>query len=346
MSEPTNSPDITELSLYLRTHVPDLPAMTDLVKFNTGQSNPTYLLHTRAGRFVLRTQPTGQLLKSAHQVDREFTVMKALAQTPVPVPEMIYLGNDTDNPLGRKFFIMAFLPGRIFWDPALPQVKTNAERGAIYQAMNTALANLHNIDPASIGLSQFGRPGSYFQRQTGRWSAQYKASKTGDLPQMEKIIDWLTANQPGDDGQVSIVHGDYRIDNMIFADESPTLIGILDWELSTLGHPLADLAYQCMQWRLPNAGTMRGLSGTNRAKLGIPREKEYLARYCSRRDIAGIDNWSFYLVFSFFRLAAILQGVYKRALDGNASNAARAKKLAQAIPFLANSAIEIIEGGE
>jgi aminoglycoside phosphotransferase (APT) family kinase protein len=343
MTDDANSLDIAALGLFLRQAAPDIGGIVDLKKFNTGQSNPTYQLITRTGKYVLRTKPPGKLLKSAHQVDREYRVMQALQDTNVPVPKMFFFCPDERSPIGRMFFIMEFLDGRIFWDPAIPEVETKAERGAIYQAMNTALANLHDVDVKAIGLEGFGKPGSYFKRQTGRWTKQYCASQTGDIKAMDMLIDWLEKNQPEDDGQVSIVHGDYRIDNMIFAGDSPVIMGLLDWELSTLGHPLADIAYQCMQWRLPNEGKMRGLAGLDRSALGIPSEEEYVARYCAQRGINEINDWPFYLAFSFFRLAAILQGVVKRAEDGNASNAERARQLASAVPLLAGAAIQIIE---
>ena len=345
MTDNANRLDIAALGLYLRQAAPQIGGVVDLDKFNTGQSNPTYLLTTRTGKYVLRTKPPGKLLKSAHQVDREYRVMQALQDSNVPVPKMLFFCPDEDSPIGRMFFVMEFLDGRIFWDPAVPEVETNTERGAIYQAMNTALADLHDVDIAAAGLESFGKPGSYFERQTDRWTRQYHASQTGQIKAMDQLIKWLENNQPDDDGQVSIVHGDYRIDNMIFAADSPVIMGILDWELSTLGHPLADLAYQCMQWRLPNEGKMRGLAGLDRQALGIPTEADYVARYCARRGLGEIENWPFYLAFSFFRLAAILQGVVKRAEDGNASNAERARQLASAVPLLAGAAMGIIEKG-
>ena len=237
---------------------------------------------------------------------------------------------------------MEHLDGRIFWDPALPEVDADA-RGRIYDAMNGALAALHSVDPEAVGLDDFGKPGSYFERQTSRWTKQYVASEVERNEDVHRLIAWLEANMPDDDGQTSIVHGDYRLDNMIFAPDSETIIGILDWELSTLGHPLADLAYQCMQWRLPHGSGMRGLGGVDRTALGIPTEAEYVAAYCDRRGVETIENWSFYVAFCFFRLTAILQGVYKRALDGNASNPGRAKEMATAVPLLAQAALQEID---
>ena len=219
---------------------------------------------------MLRAKPLGRLLKSAHAVDREFRVMKALSQTDVPVPKMLHLSGD-ESPMGTQFFVMEFLDGRIFWDPALPEL-AQKDRAPIYDAMNAALAALHSVDPALLGLSDYGKPGNYFERQVSRWSQQYKAAETQSLPDADYIMNWLTANMPEDDGASAIVHGDYRIDNMIFAKESPQILALLDWELSTLGHPLADLAYQCMHWRLPNAAEFKGLAGidTCRAFFFIP----------------------------------------------------------------------------
>ena len=220
-------------------------------------------------------------------VDREFRVMKALAGSGVPVPNVLYLSGE-DTPIGRMFYVMAFLDGRIFWDPALPEILDNAGRAAIYDAMNATLAALHGIDVARVGLSDFGKPGNYFERQFGRWTSQYRASETGAVADMEKLIAWLADNMPADDGQVSLVHGDFRLDNMIFAKDAPSVIAVLDWELSTLGHPFADLAYQCMQWRLPHATgfrSSRGLGGVDREALGLPSERDYVERYCERRGI-------------------------------------------------------------
>lgn len=325
--------DAEKISDWCQTRIAGFEGPATLKKFSTGQSNPTYLLSAASGPYVLRAKPRGPLLKSAHMVEREYRAMNALADTPVPVPQMLALAEDDDSPLGRAFFVMEHLEGRIFWDPALPEV-SRQERTAIYDAMCETLAALHQLDPEAIGLGDFGKPGNYFARQTARWSKQYLASATDPSDDMLSLIDWLGVHMPGDDGSAALVHGDYRLDNMIFAPESPRIIGLLDWELSTLGHPLADLAYQCMQWRLPSGSLMRGLGGLDRAALGIPTEDAYVARYCAARGIAPPANWSFYLVFSFFRLAAILEGVARRAADGNASNPDRAHQLANVIPQL------------
>ncbi|MFQ5437203.1 MAG: phosphotransferase family protein [Paracoccaceae bacterium] len=330
--------DIARLGAYLERNVLGFEGLQQAEKFATGQSNPTYFLTARSGAYVLRAKPPGKLLPSAHQVDREFRVMQALAGTGVPVPRIFHLAGD-DNPLGRMFCLMEHVKGRIFWDPALPEVSTR-DRGAIYDAMNRTLAVLHGVDVAGVGLADFGRPGNYFQRQTDRWIKQYRASVLTHNGDMERLIEWLLANVP-DDETATLVHGDYRLDNMIIAPDGNEVVALIDWELSTLGHPMADLAYQCMQWRLPYRSGMRGLGGLDRAELGLPTEEDYVAAYCTYRGIEGIENWTFCLAFSFFRLAAILEGVVRRAHDGNASNPERARQMAQAIPVLAGMANDL-----
>ncbi|WP_353644749.1 phosphotransferase family protein [Mesorhizobium sp. WSM2239] len=345
MNDP-NTLDQAALAPYLEAEIPGFAGLLSIEKFQSGQSNPTYLLTTTtSGRYVLRAKPPGQLLKSAHQVDREFRIMKALAPTAVPVPEMLHLSAE-DSPIGRMFYVMSYVEGRIFWDPALPEIASNAERAAIYDAMNATLVALHDVDPAAVSLEDFGKPGSYFERQLGRWTSQYRASETGVLSDMDRLIHWLEAHIPPDDGVVSLVHGDYRLDNMIFAADRPQVLAVLDWELSTLGHPYADLAYQCMQWRLPHASGFRGLGGLDRRALGLPSEEDYVAAYCRRRGIDGITNWTVFLVFSFFRLAAICQGVYKRALDGNASNPEKARMYGEAVKLLSGQAARLIDEGK
>lgn len=333
-----------ELGRYLADQNAGIGALRQVTKFGTGQSNPTYLLDTDKGRFVLRTKPPGPLLPSAHLVDREYRVMHALVGSDVPVPNVRLLVDDAASPFGRAFFVMEYLEGRIFWDPALPEL-TAADRGRIYDRMNAALAALHSVDVAAVGLADYGKPGNYFARQTDRWARQYLARVSEPLPDMRLLIDWLGKHMPQDDGQVALVHGDYRIDNMIFAPTDTKLLGVLDWELSTLGHPLSDLAYQCMQWRLPNNGDMRGLGGINRVAAGIPTESDYVRAYCARRDIKAIENWAFYLVFAFFKLAAILAGVAARAEEGNASNPEMARKYGAAVPLLAAMAAEVTREG-
>ncbi len=337
-----NQLDKNELNRYLQAQVPELGEVTAYEKFSGGQSNPTFLLTTPVGRYVLRRQPPGALLKSAHAVDREYRVMQALASTDVPVPEMIHLCEDT-TVIGSLFFIMEYVEGAIYWEAALSKITDNSVRGQMYDAMNKALAALHEIDPASVGLENYGKPGNYFARQVERWTTQYRASQTQDLQPMEALITYLNSNIPVDDGQVALVHGDFRLDNMIFSSKQSTeILAILDWELSTLGHPFADLAYQCMQLRLPaNLPQAPGLGGLDRAALGIPSEREYVKAYCKRRNIDGIENWPFYLAFSFFRLAAIIQGVVKRAHDGNASSD-KAAEMDRMVAPLATMAMNVV----
>lgn len=334
--------DASLLGPYLEKEIPGFHRIGTITKFNAGQSNPTYMIEAQSGRYVLRSKPPGELLKSAHQVDREYRVIKALGATDVPVAPVYHLSGD-DSPIGRMFYVMGFVEGRILWDPALPDIADKAERVAIYDAMNSVLATLHDVDYRAIGLADFGKPGNYYERQLSRWSGQYRASETETVPEMEKLLSWLDTHLVPDDGIVSLVHGDYRIDNMIFANDRPEVLAVLDWELSTLGHPYADIAYQCMQWRLPNNSGFRGLGGIDRKAAGIPSEEDYVAAYCARRGLDGIDNWTFYLAFSFFRLAAICQGVYKRSLDGNASNPEKARSYGEAVRLLSKLAVDEIE---
>lgn len=316
----TQNLDTEKLSIYLARHVAGFQGPVNAEKFPGGQSNPTFKLTDASGRhYVLRRKPPGELLKSAHAVDREFRVITALRDTDVPVPKTYALCED-DAVIGSMFYVMEYKEGRILWDPLLPDAANNAERAAIYDAMNQTMAALHNVDVNAVGLADFGRPGNYFQRQLDRWSKQYRASETRHIASMESLMTWLAARMPDDDGTVSLVHGDYRLDNMMFHATEPRVIALLDWELSTLGHPLADLANQCMAWMLPREGRIKGLGGVDRAALGIPTDEEYIARYCERTGRDGIANWNFYLVFSLFRLAAILQGIVKRAQIGTASS--------------------------
>lgn len=335
---------LSDLDAYLTDAIAEFAGLSEVRKFSTGQSNPTYQLIADSGSYVLRSKPPGRLLPSAHAVDREFRVMQALAGTPVPVPEVLHLADTETSPSGRAFFVMRYLPGRIFWNPALPECD-RAERAAIYDAMNAALAALHEVNVESLGLGDYGKPGNYFARQLERWSKQYLASVADPSDAMQGIMAWLETHMPGDDGQVALVHGDWRLDNMIFTEDMPQIAGVLDWELSTLGHPMADLAYQCMQWRLPNQGDMRGLAGVDRAALGLPSEAQYVADYAARRGLGRIDNWSFYLIFAFFRLAAILAGVAARAAAGNASNPEMARRYGAAVPALAAMATTVMREG-
>ncbi len=325
---------------YLEANIEEFDGLMSAEKFAGGQSNPTFLLNAKSGQYVLRKQPPGKLLKSAHAVDREFRVISALASTDVPVARAYHLCTDRDL-IGGMFYVMSFEDGRIFWDPVLPDCSA-PERSAIYDEMNRVLAALHDVDVDAVGLADYGRPGNYFERQIGRWSSQYKASETEQIAAMDQLIEWLPANLPEDDGQASLVHGDYRLDNIVFHPTEGRALAVLDWELSTLGHPYADLAYQCMQLRVGRDAVIAGLGGVDREELGIPSEQQYVADYCRRRGLDDIPNWNFYIAFSFFRLAAILQGVLKRALDGNASSD-RALEYGALAPKLANEAINVIE---
>ncbi|MDN5874522.1 MAG: phosphotransferase family protein, partial [Sinobacteraceae bacterium] len=296
--------DVGTLGPYLEAHVEGFAGPATAEKFSGGQSNPTFRIRAASGDYVLRRQPPGKLLKSAHAVDREFRVMRALATSAVPVPQVYHLCEDRDV-LGSMFFLMELCQGPIYWDAALPEVD-KPRRSAMYDEMNRVLAMLHAVDVAAVGLSDYGKPGNYFERQVGRWSKQYRVAEIDRIEPMEQLMAWVQANLPADDGQVSLVHGDYRLDNMVWQADAPSVRAVLDWELSTLGHPLADLAYQCMQLRLPpQGGHLRGLGGVERAALGIPSEAAYVAAYCKRRGITHVDHWEFYLAFSFFRLAAI-----------------------------------------
>lgn len=332
--------DQTSLQSYLNRQLPAMGRLQGLEKFSNGQSNPTYLLDTSAGRFVLRRQPPGELLKSAHAVDREFRVIRALQNSDVPVARAIHLCQRRDV-IGSMFYLMSYEPGRIFWDPTLAELAAS-ERGAIYDEMNRILAALHDIDVEAVGLADFGRPGNYFERQVSRWSGQYRASEVEPIAAMDRLIEWLPQNLPEDDGKVSLIHGDFRIDNIIFDADGPRARALLDWELSTLGHPYADLAYQCMQWRMARDCVIPGFGDVDRSALGIPGEQDYVERYCERRGLDEIPSWNFYLVFGFFRFAAILQGVLKRALDGNASSD-KAFEYGALAPVLAKQALELIE---
>ncbi len=341
MSLDVKALDETKLARWLEANLPGFRGPLTSKKFGDGQSNPTFLIEAASGAYVLRRKPPGLLLKSAHAVDREFRVQKALAGSGVPVARMDLLCED-DEVIGSAFYIMERVPGRIFLDPALPGL-TNAERTAIFDEMNKALAHLHSTDPAKVGLSDFGRPGSYFSRQFKRWTDQYRASETETAPDMDALIAWLSNNTPPDDGRSAIVHGDYRLDNMIFHASEPKLLAVLDWELSTLGHPYADISYQCMQWRLPNDSIFSGLAGMDRNSLGVPTEEQYVAAYCKRMGFAEIPHWDFYIAFNFFRLAAIIQGVLKRALDGNGSNPERGIAMGKMVPVLAGMGRDMVK---
>jgi len=334
--------DVEAVERYLAAHVPGFRGPLTAEKFGVGQSNPTFRLESPSGRLVLRRKPPGQLLKSAHAVDREFRVQKALAGSDVPVAPMVLLCED-ESVIGSMFYIMAYQPGRHFMVPTLDELSPD-ERGAVFDEMNRVLAALHSVDYETVGLGDFGKPGSYFARQLNRWTQQYRASETETIADMDALIDWLEKNQPEDDGRVSLVHGDYRIDNMIYEADRPRIAAVLDWELSTLGHPFSDLAYQCMQWRMPTGEIGRGLAGVDRKAHGIPTEVEYVEAYCRRMGLPGIPTFDFCLAFSFFRMAAIIQGVKKRGLDGNASNPERAARMGRFVPVYARMGLDAAAG--
>lgn len=342
MNDSIHAFDETRLAHYLEQVIPGFRGPLTAEKFSGGQSNPTFRLRAASGDYVLRRKPPGELLKSAHAVDREYRVMAALRDTDVPVAAVFHLCED-ESVIGSMFFVMEYMAGRVFWDPALPELD-NAGRSAIYDEMNRVLAALHDVDIEAVGLADYGRPGNYYERQFNRWEKQYRSSETESITAMDALIDWLPAHMPPDDGRVALAHGDFRLDNLIFHPREPRVIAVVDWELSTLGHPFADLAYQCMQWHMPNSGgVLPGLGGLDRSALGIPSDEAYVAAYCRRRGLDGIPDWTFYLAFSFFRFAAIVQGVYKRALDGNASNP-RAVEVGRLARPLAEMAMAIIAG--
>ena len=340
MSQSIDTLDIAVLGPYLEANVAGFSGLIGAEKFTDGQSNPTFKISAASGEYVLRRQPPGELLKSAHAVDREYRALSALKGSDVPVANVYHLCEDRDV-IGSMFYVMEFCDGRIFWDSSIPEVD-KTHRTAIYDDMNRVLAALHQVDIEASGLSDFGKPGNYFERQYGRWSSQYRASEMRCIEPMDTLITWLGDNLPDNDGRVTIVHGDYRLDNMIFDASKPKVIALLDWELSTLGHPFADVGYQCMQLRMPaRIGSISGLRGKDLGELGIPTEDEYVDKYCERTGIGGIDNFGFYVAFSFFRLAAIIQGVAKRAADGNASHKNAAQFEAYVEP-MAEMALEAI----
>lgn len=318
MTQTFNTNEQQRLGDWLAANLPGYTGKFEISKIAAGQSNPSFMLTMGDKRYVLRRKPAGELLASAHAVDREFRLISALQHTDVPVPTPIALCED-DAVIGSMFYLMSFEDGEIFWDPALPEIETAHRRDYYYSLVET-LARLHSVDFQKLGLADFGRPGSYFERQLSRWTKQYLASATTDLPAMNALIEWLNANLPTDDGACSIIHGDYRLDNVIFCRGEAKIKAVLDWELATLGHPMADLAYYCMALRLPRSSEIKGLAGEDLSALNIPHEQALIEHYCTIRGIEAPLNWTFFVAFCFFRLAAILQGVYKRGLDGNASS--------------------------
>ena len=312
--------DVAALATYLAEHIAGFEGPLTVEQFKGGQSNPTFKLLTPSRAYVMRAKPgpATKLLASAHAIDREYRVMDALAATDVPVARMHTLCED-EAVIGRAFYVMDFVDGRVLWDQGLPGM-TPSERADIYGEMNRVIAALHKVDYHAIGLDDFGKPGNYFARQIGRWSKQYKASETEHIDAMDRLIEWLPQHIPEDDGATSIVHGDYRLDNLIFHPTEPRILAILDWELSTIGHPLADFSYHLMSWHIKPDG-FRGIAGLDLALLGIPSQAEYVAHYCKATGRAGIHDVDFYLAYNMFRIAGILQGIMKRVVDGTAASA-------------------------
>ncbi|MRD48072.1 phosphotransferase [Caenimonas koreensis] len=337
--------DIDALTAWLEKNLDGFRGPLTVEMFKGGQSNPTYKLLTPTRDYVMRAKPgpVAKLLPSAHAVEREFAVMKGLGGTDVPVPHMYCLCED-ESVIGRAFYIMECMQGRVLWDQALPDM-TPAQRGDIYDEMNRVMAALHTVKFADRGLAGYGKPGNYFERQIGRWSKQYKASTDGagpmsqPIPEMERLVEWLPVNIPAagrDESKVSIVHGDFRLDNLMFHASEPRIIAVLDWELSTLGHPLADFSYHCMSYHIPHSQA-RGIGGLDFKALGIPTEDEYIRRYCDRTGLATPQDlkadWNFYLAYNLFRIAAILQGIAKRVETGTASSAQAVASAAGAKPM-------------
>ncbi len=324
--------DDRRLEEYMRSHVEGFAGPLEVREFKGGQSNPTYALSAASGKYVLRRKPPGKLLKSAHAVDREFRVISALYGAGFPVPRPFVLCDDAVV-IGTMFYIMEFVDGRIIWDLDLPQ-STPGERAAIYDSLNATIADLHNIDYEALGLADYGKPGNYFARQISRWSRQYRASEIQSIPEMDRLIDWLPGNVP-DDESASIVHGDYRLDNLVLHPTEPRVIAVLDWELSTIGHPLGDFTYHLMAWKMPRLGIgASGLLDKDLEALGIPDADAYTKRYCERTGRDGIANFEFYFAFNLFRLAAIVQGIAGRVRDGTAASA-HADRAADAVAPLA-----------
>jgi aminoglycoside phosphotransferase (APT) family kinase protein len=307
---------LARLERWMRDRISGFRGPLTAERFEGGQSNPTYKLVAASGTYVLRHKPTGHLLPSAHAVDREYQVIRALARTAVPVPR-VYALCEEEEIIGSTFYIMEYLDGRIFWDQRLPDFSP-ADRRAMFASMNAVIAALHSVDHVAVGLERFGRPGSYMARQIARWSNQYKASETERQPAMDALIEWLPRHLP-QAAAPRVVHGDYRMDNLIFHKTEPSVIGVLDWELSTIGDPLADFAYHVMSWRVA-PDLFRGLAGIDFPTLGIPTEEDYVAAYCRQTGRGPIPDWDFYIAYSLFRLAAIMQGIAKRAIDGTAAS--------------------------
>ncbi len=325
--------DEARLTSYLAERIDGFAGPITIKQFKGGQSNPTYLIQAASGSYVLRRKPPGKLLKSAHAVDREFRIISALHAAGFPVPRPWLLCED-EAVIGTAFFVMDFVAGRILWELDLPGMDP-AERAAIYDDMNRTIARLHSLDYKALGLEDFGKPGNYFGRQISRWSKQYRASETQSIPSMDSLMEWLPENIPASDAS-SIVHGDFRLDNLILHPDEPRIIAVLDWELSTIGHPLGDFTYHLMAWQMPEIGFgSAGLTDCDLRALGIPDEDSYVEQYCQRTGLVdGIADREFYAAYNLFRLAAILQGIAGRVRDGTASSD-HAAAAARAVPPLA-----------
>jgi aminoglycoside phosphotransferase (APT) family kinase protein len=330
--------NIPALNEYLEAHLHGYAGPLSLTRFADGQSNPTYKLDSRNGSYAMRTKPgpAAKLLPSAHAIEREYRVMRALAGTEVPVPKVHCLCED-ETVIGRAFYVMELIDGRVLWDQSLPGIAP-AERRAIYAEMNRVIAALHSVDFSTVGLTDFGRPGNYLARQISRWSKQYRASEAERIDAMDRLIEWLPAHLPPEDAP-TIVHGDYRLDNLVFAHDAPRILAVLDWELATLGDPLADFSYHCLSWHLP-PGLIRGIAGLDLSALGIPSEEEYVSMYCAQMARPRPAHWDFYIAYNLFRAAAISQGIVKRAAEGTAANA-RAMANKDLVAPLANAGWEI-----
>ena len=328
--------DEAALARWMAANVPDFAGPLTVEQFKGGQSNPTYKLVTPGRSYVLRRKPPGELLPGAHAVDREAKVLSGLGGAGFPVAHVYGLCTD-ESVIGTWFYVMDMVEGRIFWDATLPEVPRE-DRPAYFDAMNAAMAQLHSFDPAAIGLGDYGKPGNYFARQIGRWGKQYQADElAGRNADMDVVLEWLQGNIPEGD-ETSVIHGDFRCDNMIFHPTEPRILAVLDWELSTLGHPLADFAYHAMMYHMP-PDIVAGLGGADLAALNIPSEAEYIAAYCRRTGRSGMPDYQFYLAFNLFRLAAIFHGIKGRVLRGTAANAQAAQR-AEAFPRLARLARE------
>ncbi len=332
--------DLSAVAHWCGAHISGFEGTVSAEKITGGQSNPTYLLRAGPEAYVLRRKPAGQLLKSAHAVDREYRVQKALADSAVPVaPMLAYCADETV--IGSEFYVMRFVPGRCFDDPRL--LDTNREERAFYfNEMIRILTAIHQVDLDAVGLADYGPRGNYYRRQIDRWTKQYAQSATEVIPAMDQLMASLDRSCPADDGRATLVHGDYRIDNLLFAPDSPKVVAVLDWELSTIGHPFADLAAVIMQWQMPPGDQGRGLRGVDRAVQGLPSDAEVVSAYCEQMGLAGIDNFGFYVGFCFFRMAAILQGVKRRALDGNASDPEKGLRLGSFVPLYAEAGLEAL----